>query len=249
MCDAFLSTSTDSDTFMSDTSCVRFLDKNRNAGERGLYSDYWQEQLCMFGQRVTYYVSNYNTDLHDGLYGEAPDAGYHTGVEIVMAVDLTENNSILGRYGLQSDDDVTWMIHISSFYSAMSAASALYPEPKSGDVFELTEYGEDRPGGRRGKKFEITDRSDQDNSQINQLMGHYVWTGHAKRYDYSYEPGLTAETVNDQVYDSNFAGRLSGGTNDPSANKSYTFNVDVSAASDFDYDSNGNNDSVYGDYV
>lgn len=248
-CGGFQTSTTTRDTFMSDVSCMRFLDKDNTDLERDVLSLNWEEQLCRYGQEVTYYVSNYTTELHNGLYGEAPDAGYHTGVPIIMALELDENNTILSRFGLQSDDDCTWMMHISAFYSSMSATSAMYPEPKAGDVFELTEYGSTRPGGRRGKKFEITERIDQDNAQINQLMGHYVWVGHAKRYDYSFEPGLSSEALNDQVHDSNFAGRLSGGTNETSPDKSYTYDADLSAKDEFDYDSFGDDDSVYGGYV
>mgnify|MGYP001221206574 CR=1 FL=1 len=61
---------------------------------------------------------------------------------------------------------------------------------KLGLVFELTEYGNDRPNNRQSKFFEITEKLDQDISQINNLQGHYVFLLKAKRLDYSFEPNI-----------------------------------------------------------
>ena len=98
-------------------------------------------------------------------------------------------------------------------------------------MFNLIELGADRPGGRGGKHFEITERLDQDVNQINQLLGHYVWLIKAKRHDYSFEPGLSPEAVSDQVND------------DPI--------VDGLSKEVFDYNESPFtiNDDVYGDYV
>jgi len=56
--------------------------------------------------------------------------------------------------------------------------------------------------------FEITERVDQDNSQINPLMGHYVWMLKAKRFDYSFEPNITPEKGSNQVFDDTKYGTL-----------------------------------------
>ena len=113
-------------------------------------------------------------------------------------------------------------------------------EPKSGDVFKLTEYGSDRPGERDGKLFEITERLDQDINKINPLLGHYVWLLKAKRYETSFEPGLTAEKGNTQVFDDAKDASAIGAT------KNYPFDVNVlSKTTVFD---GTNNTSVYGDY-
>ena len=73
-------------------------------------------------------------------------------------------------------------------------------EPKAGDVFELSEYGDDRPNNRQAKFFEITEKLDQDISQINNLQGHYVFLLKAKRLDYSFEPNINFNNVtNDKV--------------------------------------------------
>ena len=70
----------------------------------------------------------------------------------------------------------------------------------------------------------------------------------AKRLDFSYEPGISAEPVSDQVYDDSFAGRLPGGSNPETESKTYSDTGDSEAADTFDYSSYGYNDDVYGDY-
>ena len=179
------------------TSTLRLTDKNNNQNERWVVSNYWREQIELYGQKIKYYRNTTNILSADNIYGEDPTAVFEAPKEFVMGVKLTENALILSKFGYQSDDQVTGYIHISSFY-------AVYPpdaEPKSGDVFKLLEYGSDRPGERDGKMFEVTERCDEDNSQINPLMGHYVWLIKAKRLDYSFEPGITNEKGSKQVQD------------------------------------------------
>ena len=113
----------------------------------------------------------------------------------------------------------------------------------------MYEYGEDRPGGRDGKKFEVTERLDEEITQINPLMGHYVWIIKAKRYEYSFEPGLSAEAMSDQVFDNTNFGRLSGGDNPEEDGKSYSgTSADEYQKTLFNYNSGGNLDDVYGGY-
>jgi len=179
------------------TSTLRFTDKTNNECERELYSNYWREQLDLYGQRVSYYRNTTSLLAADNIYGEQPLARFEDPKTIVMSIVLTENALVLSKFGFQSDDQVTAYVHISSFYAA-------YPpdtEPKSGDVFKLTEYGSDRPGERDGKLFEVTERVDSDISQINPLMGHYVWMLKAKRFDYSFEPNAPLEKGSNQVHD------------------------------------------------
>ena len=126
-------------------------------------------------------------------------------------------------------------------------------QPKSGDVFVLTEYGKGRPGVRSGKQFEVTEILDEDISKTNQLGGHYVWILKGKRFEYSFEPGITDEKGDNQVFDDSKSGILSGGSQDPSPDKKYDEQYplqsinDVSAQKVFDMPAN-NNTSVYGTY-
>lgn len=218
--------------------CFTFVSKDNNSNERETYSNYWAEQIGLYGQKVGYIVNNFNTLSADNLYGEQPTQAYSPPVMIKMLINLNENAVMLSKYGLQSDDELTAFVHISSFYQTFG-----YPnEPKSGDLFQLIEYGSDRPGGRNGKIFEITERLDEDIAQINPLMGHYVWLLKAKRFEYSFEPGVTGEAVNQQVFDDAKKPNAEG------AEKPYNYNVnDDSKNKVFDY-TKTDYDSVYGSY-
>lgn len=234
------------------TGNFRFTDKVHTTQDRLVYYTFFQEQIDLYGQNVLYYTYNYQLSAHDSIYGESTTANFLSGRQVLMYVELNESSVFLSKFGLQSDDEVTAFMTISGFYHALSALSASTPyekpEPKAGDVFTLFEYGDDRPGGRGGKSFEITQRLDQEVSQINPLLGHYVWLIKAKRLDYTFNPGLTGEKKSNQVYDDSFAGRLSGGDNPQTATKDYIESADSLSDSIFDYDAYGSDDDVYGDY-
>jgi hypothetical protein len=223
--------------FFEDNPCFRYSNKQNNYCERVMYSNYWREQINLYGQQVGYIVNNTTTLSADMLYGEQPTQAYSPPVNLIIAINLNENALMLSKFGLVSDDEVTAFVHISAFYETFGYGK----EPKSGDLFQLTEYGSDRPGGRSGNIYEITQRLDQDIAQINTLMGHYVWLIKAKRFEYSFEPGVTPEAQNDQIFDDTKNPNASG------ANKPYTNSVDIDSKQIFDYTQTdfGN---VYGGY-
>jgi len=229
----------------------RFTDKGNNSNERSNFDGYYKEQINLYGQEVEYFVYNYSTSGHDMVYGEHPTGSYHNAIKTVMLLTLNEGSILLSKFGLQGDDDITGWLSISTFSTTMSSLSVAgeqVTEPKSGDIFTLTEYGDDRPGDRGGKSFEITERLDQQVDAINPLAGHYVWQVKAKRLDYTFEPGLTAEKVSDQVYDNSFSGRLSGYTNPQTETKKIVDDIDTEAKKTFDYTDVNDGDDVYGDY-
>ena len=241
------------------TSEHRFTDKGANENERLNYYDWFREQMDLFGQKIEYFVYNYQLSAHDSIYGEQPTATYSHPITAVWFIELEETSLMLSKYGWQSEDEVTAYVPISSYSVLLSTAANERPEPKSGDVFRLVEYGDDRPGDRGGKSFEITQRVDQEIGTINPLMGHYVWMIKAKRLDYSFEPGLSADSKpseagasekgQDQVTDDTFTGRLSGYTNPQTTTKvDNTNNADKDGSDVFDYGSFDDNDDVYGDY-
>lgn len=219
--------------------CFSFVDKDKTDGDRTLYNNYWLEQITLYGQKISYIVNNFTLSGSDALYGEQPLQQYSPPVTIKMLVSLNDNAILLSKYGLQSDDELTGFIHISSFYATFGEGK----EPKSGDVFQLAEYGNDRPGGRNGKYFEITERLDEDSAQINPLMGHYVWLIKAKRFEYSFEPGLSGDAVNQQIFDD----AKNPDPNVKGADKNYSFNVDDASKKIFDYSKTDYGD-VYGGY-
>lgn len=224
-------------------SSLRFTDKDNNYAERLLYSNYWREQIDKYGQKVLYYRNKYNVQTADNIYGEQPLAGFDTPRPLIMGVTLSENALVLSKMGFQSDDMLTAYLHISSFYSVFPPDA----EPKAGDVFKLIEYGSDRPGERDGKLFEITERCDEDNSQINPLMGHYVWLLKAKRFDYSFEPDITPEKGSNQVHDDTDYGIVENNTTPVVRVSSYPGDVDTQSKVEV-YNMNVNNTLTYGGY-
>jgi len=217
--------------------CFTLFSKENNQGDIMLNNNYWKEQINLYGQKVGYIVNNTTTLSADMLYSEQPTQIYSSPIIIKMLIDLNENALLLSKYGMQSDDEVTAYVHISSFYEVFGFPK----EPKSRDLFQLVEYGSDRPGGRNGKIFEITERLDEDVARINPLGGHYVWLLKAKRFEYSFEPGVSGEAVNQQVFDDLKNNSVEG------ANKPYDYNVADASKKIFDYEKT-NYDNVYGGY-
>ncbi len=252
----------------NDETCWRFTDKGNQDSERILFDNWWREIINQFGVETTYYVNTFNTLSADNLYGEQPTKKFAPPVKFVMGINLNDNAITLSQFGFLSDDEVTGFIHIESFESSFSSLTAQglwgtqngVVEPKAGDIFQLSEFGDDRPAGRQPKYFEITEKLDEDISQINPLAGHYVFLVKAKRYDYSFEPGIPFTDIgdtlsaslssNDQIYEDSFAGRLSGGENPQSTPKQD--NYDEYDADSFSreevFDMSVNDTDVYGDY-
>tara|TARA_B110000908_G_C10244865_1_gene448229 strand:+ start:27 stop:812 length:786 start_codon:yes stop_codon:yes gene_type:complete len=245
-----------------DTACYRFTDKSIQESERFLFSNWWREEINQFGVKVKYFVNTFNTLSANNLYGEEPTKVFADPREIIIAATLNENAITLSQFGFESDDDITAYIHISSFYDEFYTLSAVWEtqynivEPKAGDVFQLSEYGDDRPNNRQAKYFEITEKLDEDIAQINNLAGHYVFLIKAKRLDYSFEPNIPFNNLtsnisgNSQIYEDTFAGRLSGSVNEQSQTKKDNYdlyNVDSTSKEDV-FNMSVNDTDVYGDY-
>ena len=229
---------------------LRFLDKSVNCNERDNYKGWWLEQIYQYGTVVDYYKNNTTLETMDSLYGEEPSQTFSESKKLIFALTLNENSVVLQKFGLMADDELTGFIPIESSTLAMSSAENPNPEPKAGDVIELTEFGSSRPGGRGAKKFEITERLDQDVDQLNPLLGHYVWLIKGKRYDYSYEKGITPEPVMDQPNDADYYGEVDVTTNEPLEDdtKLHFNDVDRQSRNIFDYSVYGDYDDIYGGY-
>ena len=225
----------------------RFLNKDINENERNNYKGWWLEQIYQYGTIIDYYSNGTTLEQADSLYGEQPAQQFLDPQKMIFAISLNENSVVLQKFGLVSDDELTGFIPIESYTRCMSSANVPNPEPKAGDVIELTEFGSTRPGRRGAKKFEITDRLDQDVEQVNPLLGHYVWLIKAKRFDYSYEQGITAEPGLEQPTDDTYHGGLSGDIQ--LEDDQYHFNdVDRASRNIFDYSVYGDYDDIYGGY-
>ena len=193
---------------------VNVNDKTANAGEIAVISSAVREAIQRYGQPVEYYINQYNTLSANNLYGEDPTKSYYPPVQIIMYIQLTENSATLRRFGFDPDDEITAFVHISSYAATFNALSSVYQsnnqdiQPKSGDVFQLKQYGNTRPGNREGKFFEVTTIDDQDIAEMNYLGAHYMWRLRARRLDYSFEPGLPLIRGNDQVFDNARSGKI-----------------------------------------
>jgi hypothetical protein len=227
----------------------RFLDKQNNCNERDNYRKWWLEQIYQYGTIVDYYVNSTTLDTMDPLYGEEPTQKFNMPRKMIFAISLNENAVVLQKFGLMSDDELTGFIPIESYNLAMSSQEVPYAEPKAGDVIELSEFGSSRPGERGAKKFEITERLDQDVQQLNPLLGHYVWLIKAKRFDYSYESGITVEPGLNQPTDDTYHGGLSADGDTQLESDPIFFNdVDRESRNIFDYSVYGDYDDIYGGY-
>jgi hypothetical protein len=222
---------------------IRLNNKSLGENERNqTYKRWWNEQVRLYGTSINYYVRKFDLSKTDKVYGENPYEGYQVPKTFTMLIDLTDGAITYSQYGLISDDELTAIIDIETYQKSLSSyyASSTVTEPNAGDVFQLIEYGDDRPADRNGKIFEITERLDESIKEINQLQGHYVFKLRARRNDHTFLPGLSAEDKSTQVVDVSGVGPLSAIETD------YINDIDTEQASYFsEY---GTNDDVYGDY-
>ena len=224
------------------TDVARFTDKSNNSNERdNLFKIWWKDQIALYGTQTTYYIRDFTLSAADKFYGENTTSGFLSGTNLVMIMNLTDNSITFSKFGLTSDDEVEAYIDISTYQETLSTqySGSELIEPKAGDVFQLTELGNDRPGNREGKFFEITERVDENISTINQLQGHYLFKIKARRYDFSHTDDDVEEAVSEQITDDALSGKTTDTIQD------YINDLDTEQASYFDY---GTNDDVYGDY-
>ena len=224
------------------TSTGRFTDKSNNSNERdNLFKVWWKDQIAQYGTSTTYFIRDFTLSAADKFYGENTVSGFKSGTTLVMVMNLSDNSITFSKFGLTSDDEVEAYIDISTYQSTLSSSyvSGEVIEPKAGDVFQLTEFGNDRPGGRDGKYFEITERVDESINTINPLQGHYLYKIKARRFDFSYTDNDVEEGASEQITDDALSGKTTDTIQD------YINDLDTEQATYFNY---GNNDDVYGDY-
>lgn len=129
------------------------------------------------------------------------------------------------------------------YYKGTNPATIVYPPTSNTE-------GENIAGNNRWIRspqlFEITDRAHQDMTlNTNTLLGHYVWVLKAKRFEYSYQPGIDPEKNMDDVTDETRTGLLSGYTQPQSPDKTYPGNIDDESETIWQYTGE---DTPYGDY-
>lgn len=184
-------------------------------GEQAIYDNAYKDLINNFGTNVNYYVNTYNVSATDNFYGEDPTRPFTIPQRIRMYVEIGANAITLRKFGFVSEEEFTGYLHIDTFTNAFSSLSydtfGQRVEPKSGDVVELVDYA-CRPGNRGPRYYEITERVDEDIPTINQMYGSYIYRLKGKRFEYSFEPGITGESGNNQVYDNTYSGILSSVT-------------------------------------
>jgi hypothetical protein len=234
--------------------CYELYDKARLAPDIKVYANVAEEMVQSMGQKIDYYVNTMTTASADLLYGEQPTSVYHGPVIVKMIINLNESLA-MSKFGFNADDEITGYMAYNNFTKGMSGQT-IYAEinqdiePKSGDVFRMTEYGADRVNGRGGCYFQITQRRDQNiGENMNPLGGHYGWEIKAKRMEYSWEPGLPQETVNEQITEDDFYGKISSTIMGEvsSAPKSYAGSADKESVEKV-IDMSVNDTSMYGTY-
>lgn len=210
---------------------VRYLDKQRNTGERYLFNNYWKEQILHYGTIINYYTNLSTPTNADKIYGESPVAGFSEPEELEMIIKLDTESSMYTKFGFVSDTDATGYIHHEHFQEVFGSNS----EPKIGDLIELTELDIDRLNfPKRGPRMmEITDKLDKVPGETNALAGHYVWYVKMKRFDYSKEPTIVPELGTKNDIESGADGEI----------------IKELSKQVFNYDANTcSNDNIYGEY-
>lgn len=234
--------------------CSQFFNPENFQAEQLIYDTSYSDLINSYGVPINYYVNTFNLSTADLFYGEEPTRRFLGPYELQMYIELSENAINLSKFGFASDDELTGYLHIKTFTVTMSSLIdysqfGQVVEPKSGDVIELSILGCDRPNGRGSKWFEITERVDQDVAQLNPLLGHYVYRVRAKRYEHSFEPGLSGERQNQQVYENSFSGVISANIPGVSASEAKSYNFDVDNESKIKVlDMSVNDTDIYGSY-
>jgi hypothetical protein len=234
--------------------CSQFFNPVNFQAEQLVYDASYRDLINSYGVPINYYVNTFNLLSADLLYGEDPTSIFAGPFSLQMYLELTENSINLSKFGFASDDELTGYLHIETFTLTMSSlldysSFNQVVEPKSGDILELVTLGCDRPNGRGPKWFEITERVDQDVAALNPMQGHYVYRVKAKRYEHSFEPGLSGERQNQQVFENALPGIVTSDIPGVSASpdKSYTHDINTESQTNV-FDMSVNNTDIYGTY-
>jgi hypothetical protein len=184
---------------------LRFLNKETNQNERNNFSNWWLEQINIYGQNINYYSLGTSLSSSYFLYGEQPDAGFLPAQPMIVLLNLNNDSLLLSKFGIVADSDLAGVIHPTTYTSIFGAGT----EPKTGDVIQLSEYGQDRLNyPKRGATvYQFTEVIDE--FQGNPLGGHYVWFFKGKRYEASYAPDAPPLMGNNPLNDTNQANQAS----------------------------------------
>ena len=71
---------------------LRYLNKTKNQTERQNFSNWWKEQINIYGQEVSYYSNTAPLSSFNFLYGEKPDGGFTDGKPLIVLLNLNQLN-------------------------------------------------------------------------------------------------------------------------------------------------------------
>jgi len=227
LCNENTSTCTPDEIFVATAipSCGKFVNPGNLQCEQLVYNQAFSDLINNYGIPISYYINTFNTLSADLLYGQETTQKFFGPIEMQMYIELSDDAVKLTQFGFDPGDEFTAFVHISSFTTSVSASFdyASYNqsiEPKAGDLISLSGLGCDRPNGRGEVVYQITERMEQDMSALNPVLGHYIYRLRGKRFNYSFENGLSArgkdgnewpqsEPANEQIFDNSFSGVLS----------------------------------------
>ena len=109
---------------------LRFLNKGINSNERQNFSNWWYEQISLYGQQIQYYTNQSTLSGMNVLYGEEPDAGFAASKPLIVLLNLTNDSYLLSKFGIIADSDMTGVIHPKHFTTVFGTSA----EPKNGDL-------------------------------------------------------------------------------------------------------------------
>jgi len=236
-----------------------------------------QNQDYLYGEHTT---ANFETPVNIVMFADiASEAvllskfGIQTDADVTLIVTMSDFARIFGRDREPKSGDVIrltelgWDVNEVPGYGSETSslsdnifreicmfkgndpATIVYPSTADSDGLPIS--GSD-VWVRCPQLFEITDRAHQDFSmRTNALLGHFVWVIKAKRFDYSYQPGIDPECRMGDVGEETQTGLLSGYGQDQSVPKVYPGNVEQDVRENiWDYENGptARPDNIYGDY-
>ena len=213
------------------------------SNDQNAYNEWLKELVELYGVQIRYYSNGFNLPSMNFLFGDDMVTGFDETLTFKAYVEISNNSSIMSRFGIQINADVGVAIPFDTW-------DLYFPnrEPKSGDVFVVVNTGCGRRGGRTAEVFEVTKRLDRKNPGGDFLGRHYAWYLEAARYEYSYEPGAPEEAITADVSEEESFGRLSGGSNPVAPNPSKVYDQNVKELSDSIVKYDDDRASVFGNY-
>lgn len=237
--------------------CGGFADPSNFQAERVIFNSQFGEMINNYGVTIGYMVNTFEPDQMNSAYGEHTTMYWLSAEEIKAYIQMENGSSIYALAGMNSPDTLTLYLHIDEFETKFGSLSYFqnHPvEPKAQDKIIVYPFGCDRPNGRSAKIFEVTEAMDEDQSELNPVMGHYVWRLKAVRSEHNSTTNEPREAFNQQIADNSFFGKLSSVlfpelSSVLDDNKIHTQNSDDIVRNEiFPPSTGGSNGSVYGNY-